>query len=695
MTKYWALLTGINHYHFLQPLLYAQRDVQRLHHFLVDQAGLPTDQGILLTDISPAFDERALHPTRNHIQGQLARICQSQLQADDVLWLFFCGYGIHINGQDYLLPIDANPSRDLAAALPCQTLFQILQSAPTRRIMVLLDMSRSQSSLPDQPVGSEAIALAQQADIPIILSCQPGQFSHETLALRSGLFTQALLEGLQDHGCVTPAQLAAYLQHRLPELSQHHWRPTQAPVAFIPTAQRHLLLVPGNRRAEAPAAIAVGTTAAGETSTVHSPPVMAAVQAPVNGRASWPSTPQTPPAAAVPVTTGPVPVAKPEPEPEPDQNSINHFWPKFAGWSILAVLLLLSGVLLRNSDLLTEESDENRPSPLETTDPRVIEPLDETTPDAALPEGQPSDPVLPALPPPPNAPVLGDQGTPELPPSSELPNLSEGEVEAGGRQGFQPFANLFRRNDSNDPEALITQAQGAIATGRYSEAQSLLNQVPADARTSEYEALQEVLQDQLQTSLQQNHSILEDAKATIRDNQASSFNRAVRAALRIQPNQPLYDEAQRNIDVWSQVILDLAEGRAAQGNLDGAIAAAQLVPQERPRVYQQAQTQIQIWRQQQTNQAVIQEASQLLQPGQAHTFEAAIQRVRQIAPGQPSYETAQRLIDQWSREIISIARSRAAQGLYSSAIRAAEFVPPGTIAYDQAQDEIQRWQQAQ
>jgi hypothetical protein len=155
---------------------------------------------------------------------------------------------------------------------------------------------------------------------------------------------------------------------------------------------------------------------------------------------------------------------------------------------------------------------------------------------------------------------------------------------------------------------------------------------------------------------------------------------------------PEYEQAQADIARWSRVILDLAEGRAASGNFDGAIAAARLVPEDQAEVRAQAQEQITRWQQRQVNRQLLQQAQGLLQPDQATSFRDAIAVAQQIPPDYPESATAQERIDQWSQDILVIARARAAAGQTAEAIAAANLVPAGTSAYDQAQQEIQRWQ---
>lgn len=699
MTKHWALIIGINNYQHLQPLLYAQRDAQSLRDFLVQAGGFVRDRCLLLTDISPAFEEHSSLPNRETIQAQLNQLCQSYLQAGDVLWVFFSGYGTQLEGQDYLMPLEGDPNRIPETALAMRDLFEQLSQAPTNQLLVLLDINRSQGSLAGQQIGLQTLDLAREFEIPVLLSCQPDQFSHETIALRSGLFTHAILEGLYHHGCATPVQLADYISDRLPELSQHHWRPTQEPIAVIPPSHKHLLLLP--TAVAIPVGAAVGASQSAAAGLVERPDYASNGMVPAGvtagtGRTEEPGSPlpDRDPAASDDSQA----VSKENLTEVSRAADQDDFWSKLVALGLLAVVLLLGGVLWRNPFLNPFQQPEESETP--SGDRPVTDgvlPSDSSQPDGSLSE-VPQPPSDPATGEPSVAVAPSPEPSPEpVAPGATPPNT---DAQAQNQSGPRfPLAGLFRPGANADSEATsgaqnrpLAQAQAALDAGRYQEAQDWLNRVPANQRNRpEYQALQQSLQERAQATAERNRILLEDAKAPIRPTQASDFNRAIAAARQIRPGEPLYAEAQQNIDRWSRVILDLAEGRAAQGDLDPAIAAARLVPPDQPEVYRQAQQRITLWEQRKANQAIIADASRLLQPGQAHTFRDGILRIRQIPPGQPGYETARLLADQWSREMMSIARARAAQGRFDFAIRAAEMVPADTAAYPQAQQELQRW----
>ncbi|MEB3295419.1 MAG: hypothetical protein VKJ24_19875, partial [Synechococcales bacterium] len=90
--------------------------------------------------------------------------------------------------------------------------------------------------------------------------------------------------------------------------------------------------------------------------------------------------------------------------------------------------------------------------------------------------------------------------------------------------------------------------------------------------------------------------ILEDARRQIRPIRASEVVNAIERARQIPPGDPQYREAQRQIDQWSQDIYLIARQRANNGDFKGAIAAAQLVPDDRKALYQEAQKAIAQWK---------------------------------------------------------------------------------------------------
>ncbi|MBD2021433.1 caspase family protein, partial [Leptolyngbya sp. FACHB-36] len=146
----WAITVGINQYHRFQPLSYAQRDAQALRTFLVDEAGFAVDRCLLLTDSSPTVFGKSTYPTLENLQSWIDTLGQRYLQRDDVLWFFFSGYGICHEGQDYVVPIDAQPDSIATTAIPLRSIYQRLRTIPTKTVLVLLDMNRSEGTLSNE-----------------------------------------------------------------------------------------------------------------------------------------------------------------------------------------------------------------------------------------------------------------------------------------------------------------------------------------------------------------------------------------------------------------------------------------------------------------------------------------------------------------------------------------------------------------
>ncbi|WP_019504359.1 hypothetical protein [Pleurocapsa sp. PCC 7319] len=195
-------------------------------------------------------------------------------------------------------------------------------------------------------------------------------------------------------------------------------------------------------------------------------------------------------------------------------------------------------------------------------------------------------------------------------------------------------------------------------------------------------------------------SLPDSARNHLHSDQASSFNRAIRKARAIEPYSPHYQQAQADILRWSEVILDIAQGRANREDFAGAIAAANLIPQDEPStkfIAQKAAESVLYWqlraKRQNLHQNYLATAKKIINPNYASSYNQAIKILRQISPGVAEHLEAQNLIRQWSKQIYLIANHRAAQGDYQQAIKAAALVPLDSHYYQQAQNSMMKWKQ--
>ena len=193
---------------------------------------------------------------------------------------------------------------------------------------------------------------------------------------------------------------------------------------------------------------------------------------------------------------------------------------------------------------------------------------------------------------------------------------------------------------------------------------------------------------------QENQALLDLAKMSLNKTQASDLSQAIATARKIKPGEPLYEQAQDNILIWSRMIFDLAEGRAKRGKYSSAIAAAELLTKNGP-LYPKAQAGIKRWQFEAkrffTNKTLLDAANLLIKNGQASSYNRAIVVANKIPNGEPGFDKAKKSIDQWSEKILAIAQKRANRGQFKDAIQTAVLVPEGTAAYDKAQTAIRKW----
>ena len=719
MSNCWAIIIGINQYQGFQPLMQAQNDAVGIRRYLIEDGGFAPENCVLLSDLSTSTDQEAVYPDRVAINDWLETICQGRVQRDDTLWFYFSGYGAQADNKDYLMPVDGDPAQVKQTGIALQDVVKYLKQAPTQNTMMVLDMNRSQSALAGQAIGEQVMKLAHKARIPLIMSCQPNEFSHETLAVRHGLFTAALLEGLRYDGCATLSHLERYLVERIPELCEHHWRPIQNPVVQLPEEQKFQLLW---HQQAPPSESAASVAAAATTDNIDIPleieESLPDTESLIPHNPTTDITPDNPDTELIPEGAGaelipeeagtelisegaeliPEPVSElviedelpEEPPREPfaldtttDESGDGDAYgtttidslpedekPKgrsngcLMALGALGALLLIAAVLFRNQPLVQSTLQDRVPpewlarigldSEGETEDPDdAVEPEEVPEPAEDIPvAGTPDDP---------DAEATDAEATDAETPDAETPDAET------------PDTGLDAEDTETGEETDGTGADDVAATP---------NNVPAAGNTTPDAAT-----DDTGTA-----ALLEEARRSLRPSQASRFASAIATARQIPPGDPNYSQAQTDIQRWSQVILDLAEGRAAEAELEAAISAARLIPSEPADIYQTAQERINLWERRADGRAIIREAQAIPRIGQASTYQEGILRLQDVPEALPiEYADAQRLITDWSGIMLSIARNRADQGLFFSAIEAAELIPEGTANYDQAQAEIRRW----
>ncbi|MEL7224523.1 MAG: hypothetical protein AAGL17_06595, partial [Cyanobacteria bacterium J06576_12] len=315
----------------------------------------------------------------------------------------------------------------------------------------------------------------------------------------------------------------------------------------------------------------------------------------------------------------------------------------------------------------TDEAAESAPDESDVTEPETAEP--ETADESATPENSASEESA----------------------SEESAEESAETAAAGTNADSAGEPVAVAETTSAETKALLARANTALEQRQFSDALIALQQVPKDERDSTFASVLTQARAGVSEAKQYNASVLTDARTSIQPTQASQFANAIAKARLIKPGEPYYEEAQQDIRSWSQIILDIAEGRATSGNLDGAIAAANVMPYDNDDFHQKADERIAFWQQRQNSREIIVAAQAIPRSGQASTYQQGIVKLREVPIEHPEYETAQRLADEWSARIFSIAQARAAQGRPGAAVQAAVLVPAGTTSYESTQQAIKRW----
>ena len=178
----------------------------------------------------------------------------------------------------------------------------------------------------------------------------------------------------------------------------------------------------------------------------------------------------------------------------------------------------------------------------------------------------------------------------------------------------------------------------------------------------------------------------------------NSLEAAIAEASQIRRGRALYPEARRKVRKWrakvqriqDQPYLDRARAVARNGNLTEAINIAQQIGRGRA-LHGEAQRYIVGWQREIQARDNWQQAKAIAQRGTANSLSQAIRIARRIPRTSFLRTDANPAIEQWSRQILDIARFQGNSDIVR-AIETARLVPRGTAAYYSARDQIRRWE---
>lgn len=151
--------------------------------------------------------------TKKDIEYNLNKLSQNARQGD-VVMLFLSGHGVIMNGSTYFMGIDSETNNPFSAVGFSQ-IKELLSSMTERGVKVVLFMDACHSGAMNKK-GTRSLVTMDEASIIGFYSSAANEESMETQKLQNGVFTNALLKGLNgaaaENGEISTTSLQNYLE---------------------------------------------------------------------------------------------------------------------------------------------------------------------------------------------------------------------------------------------------------------------------------------------------------------------------------------------------------------------------------------------------------------------------------------------------------------------------------------------------
>jgi uncharacterized caspase-like protein len=166
------------------------------------------------------------------------------VQAGDTFILYLAGHGIAVHGDYYFVPWEAKPTSQedlLKSSLNRAAIEALLSQVKSKNSVLILDTCGAGAVLGSESLDSETKAIQKVATLSghVVLAAS----NQEKIALEGyqdhGVFTYFLMEGIKAadsdaHGQILTAQLGAYAQQKVPEITEKKWHYREDPVVYAP-----------------------------------------------------------------------------------------------------------------------------------------------------------------------------------------------------------------------------------------------------------------------------------------------------------------------------------------------------------------------------------------------------------------------------------------------------------------------------
>ncbi len=248
--KRWALIVGIDEYqNDVSTLKGSVNDAKALKNVLVNNAGFPENQVVLLTTDSADADKR---PTRENILGALSDL-YSRVPEDGLLLFSFSGHGISVGNQAFLIPSNGrftkNPELLQDFSIDVSRIKRAIETMKVKQVLMLLDACRNEPGKGDVPNRltdaykngfSFDVANSDVKAFATLYATSIGERAYEFYDKDTGqfrgYFSQAVEEALKgkaanEKGEVTLSRLIDYLETTVPKKVKYDKGENQIPTA--------------------------------------------------------------------------------------------------------------------------------------------------------------------------------------------------------------------------------------------------------------------------------------------------------------------------------------------------------------------------------------------------------------------------------------------------------------------------------
>ncbi|MBD2693707.1 chromosome segregation ATPase [Anabaena catenula] len=248
----------------------------------------------------------------------------------------------------------------------------------------------------------------------------------------------------------------------------------------------------------------------------------------------------------------------------------------------------------------------------------------------------------------------------------------------------------------------LEKARNLASQGTINELTAAISEVQMipDSNPRANEARQEMGRWRGQVESIEDRPYLDRAEQIALLEDISSLQAAIAEAGQIRSGRALYPEARKKISTWTakiqriqdQPYLDQARIIADSGDLNAAVKEAQKIASSGRALASEAQTAVDTWQEQIRARENWQKAREVAITGTPEALAEAIRLADRVSNRNVLRMDANVAIDQWSQQLLQMARSQSEFDVARS-IQTARLIPRGSSAYRDAQEQIKTWRQ--